>query len=415
MSKKEKLSTEPYKGVRDFYPEDQAFLNYLIATFRRTLERWGYVEYNASILEPSELYKAKGSENEEVVREQTYTFLDRGEREVTLRPEMTPTVARMVAGRRRELGFPLRWYSIPNCFRYERPQRGRLREFWQLNIDIFGSESLAADTEIIAVSHAIMLALGATQNDFTIKLGSRMYLDNLIQTLNFDEAQGKKLLILLDRRAKMPASDFERELGGMGVALPMLSPKNPPQDVLAVLARLEAMGIENAVFDLGVVRGFDYYTGVVFEIFDTDPKNTRSIFGGGRYDNLLALFDDEKVPAVGAAAGDETLHNFLETRNLLPTYLPPTKVYIGLTSESLIAEANKVAEALREGGVAVSVDFGEKKLSDQIKTATKHKIPYLLVVGDDEIKSGSFTVRNLETGDEKKLSQGELSSFFLNL
>ena len=413
MVKKEQVSIESYKGVRDFYPEEKFVLCYLFEHMSRTCELFGYEEYGASILEHAELYRAKTSE--EIVSDQTYTFTDRGGREVTLRPEMTPTVARMVAAKRRELGFPLRWYSIPNCFRYERPQRGRLREFWQLNIDIFGSESLAADAEIIMVSHAIMLALGAKQSDFTIKLGSRMYLDNLIQTLNFDEAQGKKLLILLDRRAKMPASDFERELADLKVAPEMLSPKNPPQDVLDVIARLEAMGIENAVFDLGVVRGFDYYTGVVFEIFDTDPKNNRSVFGGGRYDNLLALFDDEKVPAVGAAAGDETLRNFLETRNLLPTYLPPTKVYIGLTSPSLEAEANKVAELLRPGGVADSVDFGEKKLSDQIKTATKHKIPYLLVVGDDEIKSGSFTVRNLETGDEKKLSREELSSFFLNL
>ncbi|TSC69377.1 MAG: histidyl-tRNA synthetase [Parcubacteria group bacterium Gr01-1014_56] len=415
MGKKDLLSTEPYKGVRDFYPEDQAFLNYLIATFRGALERWGYVEYNASILEPSEIYKAKGSENEEVVREQTYTFVDRGEREVTLRPEMTPTVARMVAGRRRELGFPLRWYSIPNCFRYERPQRGRLREFWQLNVDIFGSSSLAADAEIIAVSHAIMMALGAKQSDFIIKLGSRMYLDTLMQNLNFDEVQGKKLLILLDRSSKMPAGDFERELGEMGVSLEMLSPKTPPQDVLDVMERLKMMGIENAVFDLGVVRGFDYYTGVVFEIFDTDPKNSRSIFGGGRYDNLLALFDDEKVPAVGAAAGDETLRNFLETRNLMPTYLPPTKVYVALTSESLVKEANKVAETLRQGGVAVSVDFGEKKLSDQIKTATKHKIPYLLVVGENELSSGTFVVRDLVSGEEKSLSRDGLLSFFLNL
>ncbi len=412
MTKKEKLSTEPYKGVRDFYPEDQAFLNYLFMTFRSTLERWGYVEYNASILEPSELYKAKGSENEEIVSEQTYTFVDRGEREVTLRPEMTPTVARMVAAKRRELGYPLRWYSIPNCFRYERPQRGRLREFWQLNVDIFGSSSLAADAEVIAVSHAIMLALGASQDDFTIKLGSRAFLDQVVETLGLNQDQAKKLRTLLDRRAKMPAGDFERDIAEIGVAIEMLSPEKPPQDVREVMALLEGFGITNAVFDPSIVRGFDYYTGVVFELFDNHPDNNRALFGGGRYDNLLALFDDTDVPAVGVAAGDETLRNFLEVRNLLPTYLPPTKVYIALTSEALVGAALTVASTLRQGNVGVAVDFGEKKLADQIKTATKHKIPYLLVVGEDELASNSFNVKDLETGEEHALSREQLTSFF---
>src|SRR5579859_6530900 len=183
MSKKDKLSTEAYKGVRDFYPEDQAFLNYFMATCRAMVEKVGYVEYHASILEPSELYKSKGAENEELVNEQTYTFVDRGGREVTLRPEMTPTVARMVAAKRRELGFPLRYYSIPNFFRYERPQRGRVREFWQLNVDLFGSRSLYAEAEIIGVAYGLMRAFGANESDFVIKVGSRMYLDSLVAEL----------------------------------------------------------------------------------------------------------------------------------------------------------------------------------------------------------------------------------------
>src|SRR5581483_9336591 len=159
--KREKLSTEAYKGVRDFYPEDQAFMNYLMSVMRRVSELAGYVEYHASILEPLELYKSKNADNEEIVSEQTYSFIDRGGREVTLRPEMTPTVARMVAARKRELGFPLRLFSIPNVFRYERPQRGRLREHWQYNVDIFGSYSPAADAEIIGVAYGLMSALGA--------------------------------------------------------------------------------------------------------------------------------------------------------------------------------------------------------------------------------------------------------------
>jgi len=179
MSKK--LSTESYKGVRDFYPEDQAALNHIFSTMRSVVERAGYVEYHASVLEPAELYRSKGAENEEIINEQSYTFTDRGGREVALRPEMTPTVARMVAARRRELGFPLRLYSIPNVFRYERPQRGRLREHWQLNVDLFGSRSAAADAEVIMVAHELMVAFGARESDFIIKVGSRAYLNQVIK------------------------------------------------------------------------------------------------------------------------------------------------------------------------------------------------------------------------------------------
>jgi histidyl-tRNA synthetase len=415
MSKKEKIPTEPYKGVRDFYPEDQAVFNYLASTMRAVVERFGYVEYHASVLEPAELYKAKGAENEEMVSEQTYTFLDRGGREVTLRPEMTPTVARMVSARRREFGFPLRLYSIPNVFRYERPQRGRLREHWQLNVDIFGSQSAFADAEIIEVAHALMTALGAEEGDFTIKLGSRNFLDRVISELKLSPDDGKKLIGLMDRRAKMPHDEFARSVSDIGVALEMLSPERPPEDVQTVLGILKERGIGNAAFDPSIVRGFNYYTGVVFEIFDTRPENNRSVFGGGRYNNLTGLFDDEAVSGVGCAAGDAALRDFLEVRSLLPAYLPPTKVYLAVASPELAEKAAEIAATLRKENVSVAVDFGEKKLGDQIKAASKHKIPYVMIVGEDELASGEFTVRDLVSGDEKSLSREELSAFFLNL
>ncbi len=412
MSKKDLLSTESYKGVRDFYPEDQAVLRHLFDTYRKVLEQFGYVEYHASVLEPAELYKNKGAENEELVNEQTYTFVDRGGREVTLRPEMTPTVARMVAAKRRETGFPLRLYSIPNVFRYERPQRGRLREHWQLNIDIFGSASLAADAEVMAVSHAIMLALGAKQEDFTIRIGSRTYLDSIVSSLGLSPEQSKKLFGLLDRRAKMPADEFAKEIGALGVDINALSSEKAPADVMEVIEMLKQTGVTNAVFDPSIVRGFNYYTGVVFEIFDTHPDNNRSVFGGGRYNGLVSLFDEENIAAVGAAAGDTALTNFLEVRGLLPKYIPPTQLYIAVASSEVLMEAFKLSSELRTKGVAVAVDFGDKKLSDQIKTASKHGIPFLTVVGEDELKSGTFKVRNLETGNEKELPRSDLASYF---
>ena len=416
MSKKDKLSTESYKGVRDFYPEDQAFFTYLQKICKTVAERFGYVEYHASVLEPAELYRAKGADNEEIVKDQTYTFVDRGGREVTLRPEMTPTVARMVSARRRELGFPLRLYSIPNLFRYERPQRGRLREHWQLNVDLFGATSPAADAEVIAVAYRILTELGATDKDFEIRLGSRAFLNNILKEYCIAETDQNRFLYLLDRRAKMPAADFEKELRAFDVPIEKLSAEQAPPDVLEVLNILEtSFGITNARFDASIVRGFAYYTGVVFEVFDTHPSNNRSVFGGGRYDNLTAMFDDEAIPGVGFGMGDVTIHNFLESRGLLPAYTPPTQVYVAVTEKNIVSFALSVAKELREGGVCVALDFGDRKIADQIKTASKHKIPYLVVVGENEKESDTFTVRNLETGAETKLARAELADFFTNL
>ena len=411
---KDKLSTESYKGVRDFYPEDQAFLNYLRTTCRDVCERFGYVEYHASVLEPAELYKAKGVENEEIINDQSYTFTDRGGREVTLRPEMTPTVARMVAGRRRDMGFPLRLYSLPNLFRYERPQRGRLREHWQLNVDLFGSQSPAADAEVVAVAANIMRAFGASDTDFEIRLGSRTFLNHLMKEFEIAKESQNKFLYLLDRRAKMPKEEFEKELAAFDVPLERLSGSlaATPPDILEVLTRLEAdMGVTNARFDPSIVRGFNYYTGVVFEIYDTHKDNNRALFGGGRYDNLTQMFDDEQIAGVGFGMGDVTIHNFLESRGLLPIYLPPTQAYIAVTDKSFVPFATLLAQELRVQGVYIATDFGEKKLAEQIKAASKHQIPYLLVVGENEQASNEFTVRNLTTGEEKKLPRAELVNF----
>ena len=410
MSKK--LSTESYKGVRDFYPEDQALLNYIFSTMRSVVERAGYVEYHASVLEPAELYRSKGAENEEIINEQSYTFTDRGGREVALRPEMTPTVARMVAARRRELGFPLRLYSIPNVFRYERPQRGRLREHWQLNVDLFGSRSAAADAEVIMVAHELMVAFGARESDFIIKVGSRAYLNQVIKDHKLSDEQGKKLLVLLDRKQKISEADFDAGLRELGVNKSVLSPAGAPPEVEKMLEDFSASGMDNIVYDPSIVRGFAYYTGLVFEVFDTHTDNNRALFGGGRYDNLTALFDDEALPGVGFGMGDVTIRDFLAVRGLLPPYTPSTAVYLAVTAPELALRAQTLAGALRRAGVNVAVDFGERKLGDQIKTAAKHKIPWLVVVGEDELSSEVFGVKNLETGAQVQVPQSELPAFF---
>lgn len=300
-----KISTESYKGVRDFYPEDMAVQNYIFDVWRKTAESFGYQEYSASLLEPAEMYESKTSE--EIVNEQMFTFVDRGGRKVALRPEMTPTLARMVAGRRKSLKFPLRWFSIPNVFRYEKPQRGRKREHWQLNCDIMGIAGVEAEVEIISMAHAIMKAFGANDKDFQIKINDRVLLN--------EKFGNQELVRLLDRKNKMSADDFLKEW--RAVSGKEFEPNiEPNENITKLLKNLSKKDISNVVFEPTITRGFDYYTGVVFEVFDTDPENSRSLFGGGRYDNLLEIFGVEPVPTVGFGMGDVTIRDFLETHEL---------------------------------------------------------------------------------------------------
>lgn len=346
-----KLDTNPYKGVRDFYPEDKFIQNYIFGKWKMMAEKFGYEEYDASVLEHTEIYKEKSGE--EIINEQTYTFTDRGGRDVTLRPEMTPTVARMVAAKRRELGFPLRWYSIPNIFRYEATQRGRLREHWQLNVDIFGVNSLHADIETIILADRIMKAFGATNKDYEIRLNVH----------------------------------------------------NAPEEQLnTVYDALKKSNMPNVRIDKDVQRGQAYYKGVVFEFYDTNSENSRSILGGGRYDNLTSLFEDFEMPAVGFGAGDVTLRDFLETHGLLPTYVPATKVYIVQPDSRYVREVVEIAKNLRMKGVNTAIDWTERKVGDQIKAADKLKIPFVMVIGENELKEQKFSIKNLSTGEEKEIN-----------
>lgn len=310
-AKKGKLSSEPYKGVRDFYPEDMATQNYIFSVWKKVTEQFGYQEYASSLLEPAELYRTKGSE--EIVHEQMFTFTDRGGREVALRPEMTPSLARMIAARRKSLKFPLRWYTIANCFRYERPQRGRKREHWQLNADLMGIEGLDGDVEIIELAYKIMRSFGAKDEDFSIKIGSRNALTSALTKHNITKlALHKEISHLIDRKGKMPEEERVAELKNLGVDFEI----RESSDVTEILRQLSEKKIKNAKFDANIVRGFDYYTGMVFEVFDTHAENRRALFGGGRYDNLLEMFGVDPVPTVGFGMGDVTIRDFLETHRL---------------------------------------------------------------------------------------------------
>lgn len=398
------LPTEPYKGVRDFYPEDMAVQQHIFNTWSRTAESFGFERYDASVLEPSEIYKSKGAENEEMVNEQTYTFIDRGDREVTLRPEMTPTVARMIAAKSKELAFPVRWYSIPNLFRYERTQRGRVREHWQLNCDIFGSNDIVADVEIIALAYQTLINFGAQSEMFEIQVNDRREMKEFYGSLGInDDEITTKITRLNDRFHKIDRSEYLAELrqivpDSADAVLTHLEESSQSEN--EVTRGLNAIGINNVKIDRSLARGFDYYTGTIFEFFDTDPSNNRSMLGGGRYDNLTGLFTGEAVSGIGFGMGDVTMRDFLETHGLLPAKKAGAQVIIIPTEEQFNIDAEKVAMKLRGVGVATLVDISTKKLGKKVAAADHSGAGYILVVGEDEVSRGEYVLKNLADGTE---------------
>jgi histidyl-tRNA synthetase len=426
--KKSQAKKEPYKGVRDFYPEDQFVQDFIFDRARDVVEHYGYEEYNASILEPSELYAAKTSD--EIVNEQTYNFVDRGNRKVTIRPEMTPTATRMISARRRELALPLRWYSIPNVFRYERPQHGRLREHWQLNCDLFGVPGVEADVEIILLAYELMRAFGASDNDFVIKLNNRQVIPETLALLakqngmKVTKDQQVKLVRLMDKRDKMKAAEYAdllRELLGdklSDVVLKQYTPETIRRLIqetesgagfLNLLDTLESRGIPNIMHDPNLVRGFDYYTGMIFEVVDTSPENPRALFGGGRYDELFELFGDDPMPAVGFGMGDVRIRDFLNSRKLVPAYISSTDVYLVVAEPESLLVAQGLAQRLRRRGVTVAVDITGRKLGDQLKTAAKKSIPFALIVGENERKTGKYQLKNLATKAQQELDEKHIA------
>jgi len=417
------LSTQPYKGARDFYPEDKRLQKYMFGKIREVVERFGYEEYDAPILESLELYLAKSGE--EIINEQTYNFTDRGGRQVAIRPEMTPTVSRMVAARRQELAYPLRWYSIPNLWRYERPQKGRLREHWQLNVDIFGLPGIEAEYEIVQVADQLLRSFGARDDMYTIKLNSRKFIDHVLQQyLGLDQVGAHSIAKLIDRMHKIDRADFiaqadlimspsQREAGMVERLLDVMDAKRFTQlpmelqshpalgELRDMLELLGEAGILNAEFDVTLMRGFDYYTDIVFEIFDNHPDNNRAMMGGGRYDGLVALFGVEPVPTVGFGFGDVTLAEFLKGHNLIPELHSETNAYVVLAGDVFV-QAQKSITQLRDLGLNLAVDLTGKKMGDQLRTADKKGLRYVIIIGAKELEDEQFTLKDLKSGTEEK-------------
>ena len=428
----EKLSTGPYKGTRDFYPSDMKLRNWFFGKIRKALELSAFDEYNAPMIESLELYIAKSGE--EIAKEQTYNFVDRGGRMLAIRPEMTPSVARMVAAKMGELNYPLKWFSIPNMYRYERPQRGRLREFWQLNVDIFGCDTFEADLDVIQSAINVLRAFDADETMFKVHINNRRFFNDVIAAICGTDTEGaRKVSKVVDRKNKVTREAYVKDMNELGIgdeqiekidALYTMNVKDATalcpesigsQELISLFDALERTGLlKYCVFDFGIIRGLDYYTGTVFEVFDEAPENNRAMFGGGRYDNLVGLFvKNAKVSGVGYGMGDVTLENFLVTHNLVPDlYGGENKVLVARFDDVPYEEYIALTDELRELGVVSTVYIGTKKFGKQIDFAVKENYTHVVIMGGDEHANGTLKVKNLGTREESTIGRAELAEYF---
>ena len=432
MSKR-KLSTKPYKGTRDFYPDEMRLRNWIFGKMSATARSFGYEEYDGPMLEAFELYAAKSGE--ELVNEQLYHFTDRGDRRVAIRPEMTPTVARMVAARLQQLARPIRWFSIPNLWRYERPQRGRLREHWQFNVDIFGVNAIAADLEIIEIAIRVMTAMNAPSDTFQIHISNRRMLNYFLnEILDLDQNGASVVSRAMDKKGKLTPGVFQDMLTQAGLSLEKInlleefmnlswdSLKSHPimacdgaKELQSLWEGLSVSGLsEYCSLDLSIVRGLDYYTGTVFEMFDLHPDNRRALFGGGRYDDLVGLFTDVKIPGVGFGMGDVTVQDFLTVHDLLPEIEPPVHIFIALIDESSLWPSMDIARKLRDAGLSVSIQIEPAKIAKQFKMADQQSIPIVLVQGPDEREKNQVTLKHLASREQVTIPMQELVATIRN-
>ena len=428
----EKLSTQPYKGTRDFYPDEMKLRNWFFGKIRETLALCAFDEYNGPMLESLELYAAKSGE--ELAKEQTYNFTDRGGRNLAIRPEMTPSVARMVAAKMGELNYPLKWFSIPNMYRYERPQRGRLREFWQLNVDIFGCDTYEADLDVIQSAIAVLRAYGADETMFRVHINNRRFFNDVIAAICGTDAEGaKKVSKVVDRKNKIPREAYVKDMNDLGLSTEQIAKIDAlytmdvkqatalcpdsvgSQELISLFDALEKTGLDKyCMFDFGIIRGLDYYTGTVFEVFDEAPENNRAMFGGGRYDNLVGLFaKNAKISGVGYGMGDVTLENFLVTHNLVPDLYGAERRVLVTRFDDVPYEAYiSLVDELRAAGIVSTIYRGTKKFGKQIDFAVKDKYSHVVIMGGSELENGVVKIKNLATREETAVQRTALGEYF---
>lgn len=403
---------QPLTGFRDFLPALCAERNYIFAKWREVAGRYGFVEFDGPVLEELDLYKKKSGD--EIVR-QLYEFVDKGERAVALRPEMTPTLARIVAEQHRQFRKPLKWFSIPQVFRYERPQRGRLREHFQLNCDIIGEEAPEADAELIALAIDIVRAFGFTAEDFVVRISDRAFWTELLKVENVPPDRWEEMLQAIDKSEREPRQKTEERLGKLAKPVFDIFEKGGQSVKLNnIVENLRMRGLGDfASIDVRIVRGLAYYTGTVFEVFDRGGK-FRAIAGGGRYDQLVAQLSDNSVslPALGFAIGDVVLGEMIRGNATARAQMEQTiaalrdvEIYVVLAKEEQRAHAMAAIQELRDRGYRVDYSLATAKIARQFRLAEQTGARFAVVFGDEWPQVG---VKDLTSGKQESVSHAEL-------
>jgi histidyl-tRNA synthetase len=414
------------KGTRDFYPREMAVRNWLYQKVRETSESFGYQEFEGPLMETIDLYAAKSGE--ELVKEQSYVFPDRSGDLLTLRPELTPTLVRMVAQKQMELTYPLRWWSFGPFWRYERPQKGRAREFFQWNIDLIGVATSEADAEIVAIMGNFFRSVGLKPTDARISVNNRRLIESQLTKLGLSPEQKMDAFHLIDRRDKLTAEKWESYGLDLGLTAPQLQGiqdllGNPEtwklsQELIDFFEAIDALGMSEYVgFDPAVIRGLDYYTGTVYEGVALSPDIRRAIAGGGRYDNLLADVGGDPLPGTGYAMGDMVITLLLEKYNLLPDNLDasPAPVIVTIFDEEHLLESYKLAAELREKGLKVATYPMIEKLGKQFKYADRVGARVAVVLGPDEYRENQVAVKNLQTRRQVNIPREETAEHILQM
>ena len=410
----------PVKGTRDFYPENMAVRTWLYNKVREVSEAFGYQEFEAPILEKLELYAAKSGE--ELVKKQSYEFTDKGGDKIVLRPELTPSLARIISQRQNQLAYPLRWWSYGPFWRYEAPQKGRTREFFQWNIDLIGVDTPEADAELIAIITFLFKSLGLTPDQATVLINDRRLTNIELEKLKIPAGLRQDALGWIDRKNKMNGDAWEKygnEIGfskeqieGTKLFLSRNDLWKESESLKKVFSVLDAMGARNYVkYDSGIIRGLPYYTGIVFEAFDVSGSLRRAILGGGRYNNLMEAVGGDPMPAVGFAMGDLVISLILEEQGLLPGNLgnSPASILVTIFDENTLLDSMALAAELRQTGLKVATYPESAKLSKQFKYADRIGTRFAVVIGPDEISKRQVTIKNLKTREQTSLPRENIA------
>jgi histidyl-tRNA synthetase len=405
------------KGTRDYYPDEMTRRQWLIGKAREASELYGYEHYDGPCLESLELYAAKSGE--ELVKEQAFVFPDRGGDLIILRPELTPTLARMVAQKQNELVFPLRWWSFGPFWRYERPQKGRTREFFQWNIDLIGDDSLMADAELIAVAAKFLKLIGLTSETVKLKINNRHLMEAVFNRLGIPTEIAPSVLKMIDKIDKLPAAVWDEKVLELGLSSSQLDQIKSvlgnselwreSVELVELFDILKGLGaMDYIVYDPKIIRGLDYYTGTVFEAYDTKSE-FRAILGGGHYANLVADVGGNPLPGVGFAMGDVVINLVLEANGLYPERLAEKDaIFVTVFNADLKFKSLAIAARLREAGLKVVMNLYDEKLTKQLKFADRLGLGKAIVIGPDEAAAGQVVVKNLRTREQEVINEAGL-------